>query len=131
MNVELLYPTTTMGAQPILYHVEFFGHSFVEAPESVTQFLRAMTEQLLKNQPGATPEKHLLTAILRRALFDYANGAPDEKASAAEWFFAEEDGGLIFTFDYVCSHLGFDPQSIRSRLRKMPRLWDRLEACAA
>lgn len=92
---------------------------------------QGVEKQVFGEHAAATPEKHLLAAILRRALFDYANGAPDEKASAAEWFFAEEDGGLIFTFDYICSHLGFEPQSIRSRLRKMPRLWDKFEAFAA
>lgn len=88
-------------------------------------------KQPIGEHNGAIPEKHLLAAVLRRALFDYANGAPDEKASAAEWFFAEDDLGHIFTFEYICSHLGFDPQSIRTRLRTMPRLWDKLEAFAA
>ena len=93
-----------------------------------------MFEPITSDFGPATPEKYLLAAVLRRAVFDYVNGVSDDRDSAAEWFFYVDEkmhgGGGIFSFTYVCEHLGFDASAIRNRLAGNPELWEKAELAA-
>ena len=91
-----------------------------------------MFEQITSDFSRATPEKYLLAAVLRRAVFDFVNGCADERHSAAEWFFAPDEkyGSSIFSFTYVCEHLGFDAGAIRERLTDLPELWEKADLAA-
>jgi hypothetical protein len=65
-----------------------------------------------------TPERNLLAAMLRRALFDFTNGSSEEQVAATEWFF----DGLThepFSFAWVCTHLNLDPESIQKRMKTL------------
>lgn len=75
---------------------------------------------------SVTPEKRLLTAIVRRALWDYvlyAERRDDPELheigiDAAAWLFwdGEEEVGEdgTYTFLYVCGVLGLDPRAVRN-----------------
>lgn len=76
-----------------------------------------------------TPERHLLVAVLRRALFDYVQGSNLEREAARDWLF-DEDDRAIFTYRWICTHLGMEPESILSRLRRR-KTKTRLVAAAA
>ena len=67
-------------------------------------------------QPSFSPERNLLVAVLRRALFDYCNGSVVERTAAEEWLL-EEDTESCFSYQWICVQLGIDPETILSRLR--------------
>ena len=65
------------------------------------------------------PEQGLVLAVLKDALLNYRKHLHSSKKSLRrdrEWFFAN-DRDRVFSFESVCAVLGFDPQSIRKRLR--------------
>jgi len=70
----------------------------------------------MQEMSRTSPEKHLLVAVLRRALFDYVQGSNVEREAAKDWLFDEEDRA-IFTYRWICTHLGMEPESILQRLR--------------
>jgi len=63
------------------------------------------------------PERHLLVAILRRALFDYVQGSGEEKVAARDWLF-DEDQHTLFSFRWICTQLEIDAGSILFRLKR-------------
>ncbi len=73
-------------------------------------------------RPAETPERRLLSAILRDAIDCYIRDccAPNrhKKSSfreAKEWFFSVDDYG-VFSFEYVCNALRIEPGYIRRGL---------------
>ena len=68
------------------------------------------------------PEKNLLVAILRRALFDYFGRVESEKLAAKEWLFDAEAVNDEFSFEWVCEQLGNDANEIRNRISTIKRL---------
>lgn len=75
-----------------------------------------------KRYPMNAPERDLLVALFRRALFDYFGASEEQRRSAEEWFFSddlEEQG--VFTFSWTCMQLGVDAGSVRTRLLTMER----------
>ena len=73
--------------------------------------------QLHANESVQTPERKLLVALLRRAVFDYFGNRSAEKAAAEEWLFGDSDVRETFTFPWVCQHLDFIPTKILGRLQ--------------
>ena len=70
----------------------------------------------------SAPERDLLVALFRRALFDYFGASADQKQSAEDWFFSDAvEGPGIFTFNWTCEQLGVDADSVRRRLLTMER----------
>ena len=65
-------------------------------------------------------ERKLLIAVLRRALFDYFGNKKSDKASAAEWLFDESSSTELFSFNWVCEQLGFEPKHVLSRILQLP-----------
>lgn len=70
----------------------------------------------------SAPERELLVALFRRALFDYFGASVEQKRSAEDWFFKENgEGPGIFTFKWTCEQLGVDAESVQRRLLSMER----------
>ena len=63
-----------------------------------------------------TPERNLLAAILRRALFDFSSGDLEERIAAKEWFLAGANQ-KPFSFAWVCLQLNLEPEAILLRIR--------------
>jgi hypothetical protein len=73
----------------------------------------------VKRRGHSRPEQDLMLAVLKDALLNYRRQLRSPRKSLRrdrEWFFADKHDGL-FSFESVCAVLGFDPQSIRKRLR--------------
>lgn len=68
------------------------------------------------------PEKNLLVAILKRALFDYFGGASPVKLDAEEWLFSPENQDEEFSFEWVCEQLGNDPSAVRGEIKNWPQM---------
>ena len=70
-----------------------------------------------------TPERRLLMAILERALLDYVGNDSREVEEAEEWIFVDrvEPDAAPFSFPWLCSELDLDTDSIRGKIRDMPR----------
>ncbi len=75
------------------------------------------------------PERHLLVAILRRALFDYVQGSGEEKVAAREWLF-DDDQHTLFSFQWICVQLSIDADSILLRLKRRGRKVQALDLAA-
>ncbi len=71
------------------------------------------------DEPTQTPERKLLVAILRRAVFDYFGAHSQERSAAEEWFFGESSESEKFSFAWVCLQLGFEESRILTRLRSI------------
>ncbi len=67
----------------------------------------------VSHETTQTPERSLLVALLRRALFDYFGGSASEKESAKEWIFDVEEDEQPFAFSWVCDHLDMNPERVR------------------
>lgn len=79
----------------------------------------------------STPDRRLLVAILRRALWDFAQYKDPESnnhdlhVDAAGWLFwdgqeqIDEEGRM--TFHYVCEVLNLDPQTVRKGAKILTR----------
>lgn len=77
-----------------------------------------------------SPEKRLLVALLRRAVFDYFGSRAAERAAAEEWFFAEDvDATELFSFNWVCTQLDFNGPQILNRLSSIGSLALKAENC--
>ena len=68
---------------------------------------------------NSTPERRLLVALLRRALFDYVSGATAERRAAKEWLFDEAGPDDDFSFRWVCQQLDFQPDMVLSRIKSI------------
>lgn len=76
-----------------------------------------------------SPERRLMVAILVRAILDSRGefGAVLEKrsgfamAEAQHWIFTETpDPECLVSFKWICDILGFCPDTVRSRILKLP-----------
>ncbi len=83
--------------------------------------IRAETPQDL--QP-VSPERHLLVAMLQRALLDFAGTHDQESQSAKDWLFGPQDPRSEFSFIWVCSHLDLNPTEVLKRVKTMTPLRD-------
>jgi hypothetical protein len=63
------------------------------------------------------PERSLLLAVLKRALFDYFGNNSIRKEDAERWLFGNEDAADLFSFNWVCTALGFNPVFVLRRIR--------------
>lgn len=65
-----------------------------------------------------SPEKKLLIALLRRAVFDYFGSRAAEREAAEEWLFTDDDDSTeLFSFPWVCTQLDFSRSEILTRLK--------------
>ncbi len=65
------------------------------------------------------PEHELLVAILDRAVLDFYSRRDALRGPAQEWLFeAEEDDGM-FSFEWICQHLGLDSEAVRKRVAEL------------
>lgn len=89
-----------------------------------------MLENQSKNiDHSKNPERHLLTAVIKRALFDYFGGDKDERQMAQEWLFDENmafdrqltaDAQLpAFSFKWICFQLDIDPELFLKRIQDL------------
>lgn len=77
--------------------------------------------------PKSTPERRLLLAVLRRAIWDFAlyrkekEGTPgfDLAVDAAGWIFW--DGEEPLTFKHICNVLDLDPEMLRGAALTLQR----------
>lgn len=60
-----------------------------------------------------SPERSLLVALLRRALFDYFGGSTSEREAAKDWILEDQDEDEPFSFSWVCSYLDMDAERVR------------------
>lgn len=70
-----------------------------------------------------TPERQLLFAILRRAMFDYTGSDDSLRDEAAAWIFGElEDPSFDeFSFPWLCDQLNMDYNSAATVISRLPR----------
>ena len=67
----------------------------------------------MQEETAPSPERSLLVALLRRALFDYFGGSATERQAAQDWILDMEDEEEPFSFGWVCSYLDMDPERVR------------------
>lgn len=87
---------------------------------------RGFKSGMLENE-SKNPERHLLTAVVKRALFDYFGGDKDERQMARDWLFEENstfDRELIaeaqlpaFSFKWICFQLDINPDQFLNRIQ--------------
>lgn len=68
---------------------------------------------------NSSPERRLLVAMLRRALFDFVGDNLADRRAAREWIF---EGGRVsehFSFEWICLHLDIDSGLVKERLSSM------------
>lgn len=65
------------------------------------------------DETSPSPERSLLVALLRRALFDFFGGSASEKDAARDWIFDEDSEEEPFSFPWVCAYLDMDPERVR------------------
>jgi len=70
---------------------------------------------IVSNEDEVFVEKKLLFAILERGIRDFISSNPNLNESAKKWML-ECDPGYIFSFKNICSLLGFDSETLYSRL---------------
>lgn len=79
----------------------------------------------LFEEPNMTgsPERRLLLAILERAILDYVGNDSREVLESGDWLFGETPSAAsaAFSFPWVCEQLDLDPQTISTRIHKMPK----------
>lgn len=78
---------------------------------------------------GAIPERRLMAAILRRAVYDFVLYRDETHVNhslaldSAAWLFCsfpqEEQVDGEWTFVYICQDLGLDPRSVRQRTLRL------------
>lgn len=67
------------------------------------------------------PERHLLAAILERALVDVCSTDIVERKKALSWIYAESENGeepYEFSFKWIVKELGWDEDRIRRIVKK-------------
>lgn len=72
-----------------------------------------------RNPKPLVPERELLIATLDRAVLDYYSNNQELKDLAAEWLFDDTESSHIFSFNWICDHLGIEPWSVRRRIRHL------------
>ena len=81
---------------------------------------------LARLRPSASPEQHLMGAVLQQALDDLRlaqslrgdrqrNHTESWLSDAEEWF-ADHDADWPFSFESICTSLGVDAEAIREAL---------------
>lgn len=71
---------------------------------------------LLSSSQSYTPERELLIATLDRAVLDFHGNNQEDLKDAQDWLFNELDSGDIFSFNWICEHLGVNPGAVRIRI---------------
>lgn len=75
-----------------------------------------------------TPERRLLLAILERAILDYVGNDERERDEANIWLFEtpdNEEQEFPITLSDICEALDIDLETVRRRVREMPRRGDK------
>lgn len=90
----------------------------------VTDLMSGMLENQSKN-----PERDLLAAVIKRALFDYFGGDKDEREMAKDWLFDQNaafDRELTaeaqlpaFSFKWICFQLDINPDLFLKRIQDL------------
>lgn len=83
---------------------------------------------MLENQ-SKNPERDLLAAVIKRALFDYFGGDKDEREMAKDWLFDQNaafDRELTaeaqlpaFSFKWICFQLDINPDLFLKRIQDL------------
>jgi hypothetical protein len=75
----------------------------------------------------ADPERKLIAEVLRHAVKDYSRPKPrgPDRSNGRRWVVRHESAVRFFegppsesSFEFLCSSLGMDPNTVRSRLRR-------------
>ena len=76
------------------------------------------TKESLRNKP-IIPERELLIATLDRAVLDYYGSNCEMRRSAGEWLFDDSEADHIFSFNWICEHLGIEPKAVQKRIQNL------------
>lgn len=69
--------------------------------------------RVMEETVSQSPERSLLVALLRRALFDFFGGSSAERDAAKEWMLEATSSDVPFSFGWVCDHLDMDAERVR------------------
>ncbi len=72
-----------------------------------------------KNAKPGIPERDLLIATLDRAVLDYYSTNEELKSLAKEWLFDDINNSCIFSFNWICDHLGVEQHAVRERVKHL------------
>jgi hypothetical protein len=65
------------------------------------------------------PERELLVATLDRAVLDYYGSNQEISEEAADWLFENTESERVFSFNWVCEHLGIEAEEVRNRVGRL------------
>jgi hypothetical protein len=68
------------------------------------------------------PEKRLLTAVLKRALYDLSGKDRLHSSMAAKWFFDASRNVCEFSFPWICEQLELNIEELLDDIRNIMRL---------
>lgn len=96
-----------------------------QSPSRSNIAVEATETEHISSSPEFSPEKKLLVAILRRAVFDFAlyRDSTDENhelaVEAAEWLWSESEEHM--SFRYICDILDMEPGVMRKKALALGR----------
>lgn len=76
------------------------------------------TKEFLSSRP-LLPERELLVATLDRAVLDYYGSNEEIREEAGEWLFGQLEATQIFSFNWICEHLGLEAKEVRSQIQQL------------
>lgn len=68
-----------------------------------------------------SPERALLSAVLKQAVEDYTRGTLEESQDALDWISGQFCEDTKLTFDWLCQQLDFDPEKTAQAILSLPR----------
>ncbi|MBL7661591.1 hypothetical protein JNK13_02450 [bacterium] len=63
-----------------------------------------------------TPEKHLLVALLQRAILDLVSPHEEDRDEAKDWVLSTNSEDVPFSFKWTCSELGLNPTKVSTAI---------------
>jgi len=85
--------------------------------------------RLIKTDYRKDPSKALMIAVLATQIEDYFRGKPPLcYANAKEYIFQndKESNEYVFGFNFVCTHIGLDPNKLRKAIKKTDGGWEKI-----
>lgn len=69
------------------------------------------------NQEGRIPERHLASAVLKRALYDFFGKDRIVAQDAEEWLFSTDPDLYEFSFVWICEQLTLDADLLLEQIK--------------
>lgn len=85
-------------------------------------YYRKNNDQFWNEPPEASsPERALLSAVLKQAIEDYTQGTLEESAEAEQWILGSQSELTSVPFEWLCHQLDFDPSKTAAVILGTPK----------